>query len=125
MGHEWGFWDEYGGLVIFAAMITIIVVLCGGLFAGIYATANNRDTVNAQAKHDLQIQGYTVYDGVVNSPTVIQTTDDYVYFTRQVTTEMPVYQAYISNVKGYIAIFNETYGLAYELEYKTSYFWGF
>lgn len=120
----WGFWNEWGGVVILVVAVSLIIFFTGGCLVGNVTTDNNKADAMSQAKHDLQIQGYTVYDGVVNSPTVIQTTSDYTYFVGQVENMMPVYETKIGRSNGFIGIFNATYGLAFLPEYHTSYFWG-
>jgi len=106
----------------------IIAIFClSGFVFGTFITSQNQNNAYAQTKQMLQQQNYTVVQGIINSPTVIQTTQSYSYFVSAVPHTMQVYQ--VDEIKGtltngaFIAVFNATYGLAYTPPFKTQLWW--
>jgi hypothetical protein len=104
-------------IVVTALMIFVIV----GLMAGLFISNNNREDAMKDTKHDLQLQGYTIVKGQINSPTVIEITDNYQTFIQATKDNTKIYEA---NTYQYIAIFNATYGLAYQPTYEAPWLWG-
>jgi hypothetical protein len=117
-------WDEYGGLIILVAFVLVLIIGVGGMLAALSSNNSNQRTACEQAKHDLSIQGYYVVEGQINSPTAIEITNNYQYFTSATPKNITIYEAYLSS-KGtaLVAVFNMTYGLAYQPEYKTNVWW--
>ena len=117
------FLDRHFGILFTTSLAIAFIILLGGAFYAGTMTSNNYVTAYSEAKHDLQLQGYSVLEGIINSPTVIQTTDNYSYFTTMVQNDTPIYHV-LEGKEAYVAVFNATYGLAYYPEYKTVGWWG-
>ena len=113
-------------IILFGVIASILIVFITGSFYAIQVTATNQNNAYSQTKLTLQSQGYTVVQGEINSPAVIQITHSYAYFTEATPTNMQVYQigetSAFSN-GAFIAIFNSTYGLAYEPQFTTQLWW--
>ena len=113
-------------VICVGVIIPIIIVSMIGIFYGSQVTATNQNNAYSQTKLTLQSQGYIVVQGEINFPAVIQITHSYAYFTEATPTNMQVYQIgkTIAFSNGaFIAVFNSTYGLAYEPQFTTQLWW--
>jgi hypothetical protein len=116
------FWEHYGTAICIILFFSLLFGGgIGGLIFATFSTSTNWDNANSQAKHDLEIQGYTIVKGIINSPTVIEVTDNYNFFINHTPRNIQIYE--ISRSSPFIAIFNMSYGLAYQPQYKTSAWW--
>jgi hypothetical protein len=103
-----------GGVVVAIAIcIFAMVLFIFGTAALLISSINQQNAFN-QAQPQLEEQGYRVVQGSINSPTVVQITSDYYYFIHSVPLNLTVYSSYIGTNQAYVAIFNDSYGLAYE-----------
>jgi hypothetical protein len=109
------------GFTFFIVAMVLMIFVFGGLITGMVVSNNNKENAMKDAKHDLQLQGYTIVKGEINSPTVIEITDNYQTFIQATKNNIKIYEA---NQHQYIAIFNATYGLAYQPTYEMPWFWG-
>ncbi len=117
------FWDEHYFAISLLTAAIFLVILIGGIFYSGCGTGINRINAYNEATFKFEAQGYTILTGIINSPTVIETTDNYTYFTSKANNTMPIYKVGKTNVS-YIAVFNATYGLAYYPQYETVGWWG-
>jgi hypothetical protein len=117
--------NKHGYLIFPVVALCISLLLIGGGLYSIKITEANYDEAYMFVEHDLELQGYQIFEGIINSPTVIQVTEDHNYFINAVNNTLPIY--HVTNEKEeemYIAVFNATYGLAYKPYYEVVGFWG-
>ena len=111
-------WILIGGLGL---CFFLIFFAFGGLFVGTSVYNDEKNNTIEDARHDLNMQGYNIVAGIVNSPTVLEVTDNYFQFVTATENNTKLYQ---TTNNQFIAIFNSTYGLAYEPKYADAKFWG-
>jgi hypothetical protein len=101
--------------------VGLFVFLLGGSAVSLYINGENQNMAISETKQDLQIRDYTVVNGEMNSPTVIEITDNYAYFLGATKNDTRIY---LIDDKQFVAIFNVSYGLSYTPEYESHILWG-
>jgi hypothetical protein len=110
------------GLEVLLALLVTLIVIGGFIYGGFVNMADNQ-AAQPQAKISLQAKGYTISQEPYNSSKVlIETTNDYNYFLRQVPVGTTLYERNMYPA-GFVNVINSTIGLAYTPQYKSITWW--
>lgn len=116
-------------VIVPIVIFSIIVIGSMGIVYGLSITLSNGIDAKNKTTDQLEKQGYTIVTGVINSPTVLQITDNWIFFINHIPLNIPIYYIGYSETLHngqagtFVAILNDSYGLAYQPQYKTQMWW--